>query len=118
MLKNNTILSKLAQGGPRLVPKRKCYIIKYLNIFKNHYSFECKQIVKKYSILLDINPQRLMIHVKTPEELILPEKRKKGKAKEDKIIQHIEPNDEQIEEEEEGPNVFQNNKGKFKNIFV
>lgn len=58
-----------------------------------------------------------MIHVKTPDELIMPEKRKKGKAKEDKIIQQIEPSDEQIEEED-GPNVFQNNKGKFKNILV
>lgn len=57
-----------------------------------------------------------MIYVKPPEESILPEKRKKGNTKENKIIQCIELNDQQIEED--GPDVFQNNKGKFKNCFV
>lgn len=58
-----------------------------------------------------------MIHVKIPEESILPEKKRKGKAKEENIIQLIEPNNEQIEEENE-PNVFQINKGKIEYVFV
>jgi len=65
-------------------------------------------------MLLDIHPQRLMIHVKQQE--LLPEKKKqKGKRKAvENILRYVEPNDSQNEveeDEDDGLDVFQNNIG-------
>lgn len=63
-------------------------------------------------MLLDINPQRLMVHIKQTEKLLPENKKRKSKKKEEQnVIQFLEPNHEDHVEEEDVLNVFQNNKG-------
>ncbi|XP_025417703.1 uncharacterized protein LOC112688631 isoform X2 [Sipha flava] len=79
MLKNKSILSKLAQGGPRLIPK--------------HINPKCLMIHVK----------------KTEEILPAIKKGKgKKKSEANNIMKHIEMNGAQNQEEEDGLDVFQN----------
>lgn len=75
-----------------------------------------KLCIEKYIVSIDINPQRLMIHVKTPEKHLSEKKKNKGKKmKEENILPYMEQNNGQVEEEEEEErlNVFQTDKGKI-----
>lgn len=71
--------------------------------------------LKIFDGVLDIHPQRLMIHVKEPEELFPEKKKLKGKRKAvENIMRYVEPNDGQIEVDkdlEDGLDIFQNNTG-------
>lgn len=72
--------------------------------------------VIKINIVLDINPQCLMIHVKKSEEILPEIKQRKGKRKaNENIMPSLAHNNSQNEggeeNEEEGINVFQSNKG-------
>lgn len=64
-------------------------------------------------LLLDINPQRLMIHVKIPEE-VLPDKKKQVKRKNDANIMKYTTKINNVQygdDEDLEPDIFQNNKG-------
>lgn len=97
MLKNNAILSKLATGGPRLIPKR----WQLYNILKYNYSVSRNMLY----MFTDITPQCLMIHVKQPDNnLAVKKKLNTNISIESNVKQHYEC-------DEEGLDIFQHTKG-------
>lgn len=125
MLKNKTILSKLAQEGPRLIPKRKCFIIiiiiiQFIKFINKNIFVNINIFVYTCKFILDINPQLLLIHVKQPKELSLDTKKQIKKKTSKNILQYTTPDNTKNHEikDEEELNVFQNNNGKHFSFFI